>query len=84
MANTLLPPSDVNRCRKRTLRYETPNFSSLHLVVSPRSATFSMSRMAEGAKSKASPAFKLMIWTSIRSRASLAVFVDVSNEAAAK
>ena len=61
-----------------------PNLPSIHLAVSPRSATFSTSRMAEGAKSKASPAFELMSLTIIRSRTSLAALVDISNEAAAR
>ncbi len=34
IAKTLFPPSEVNRWRIRTLRYEMPNFPSLHLVIS--------------------------------------------------
>ena len=84
IAKTLLPPSEVDRCRTRILRHEIPNFPSLRLITPPWSTTFSTSRMAKGAKSKASPAFRLMIWMSICSSTSLWVLVDVSKEAAAR
>lgn len=84
IVKTLFSSSEVNRWWIWTLRYEMSNFSSLHLIISSWSATFSTSRMIEETKSKISSAFRLTIWMSICLITSLSVLVNVFIETAAR
>ncbi len=77
----LFSSSEVNRSWILILRHEMPSFLSFHVIVSSWLTAFSTSRMAEGAKSKASSTFKLIMWMKIRWSTSLLVLACVFSEA---